>query len=833
MDVAAVFLALVKSPVARNRLEAASKHRLTDADFERLAALAFLHDIGKLHPAFQAKAWPQGYSHGRPDGRPDGHTAESHSFVKLAFRQPQHPFHKLLQEMLRWGPALGPLLAGMFAHHGRPVRGPTDPTLAEWDRPPLRHYKWRQEADLMGKALQAWFPRAFELDTQPLPDQPSFHHLVAGFAALADWIGSDTRFFCYAEPFDIQYDRHAHRRAARAVQAMGQSGHVGATPSPTFQALTGFAEPNPAQSVMGAVEPAARLVILEAETGSGKTEAALWRFVQLRSAGKVSSLYFALPTRAAARQLHGRVQKDLNRLCGDDAPDVVLAVPGALKAGDHEAVQLPHWEVRWDDELPAPHRWAAEHATRFLSAEVAVGTVDQAMLAGLTVKHAHMRGSALSRSLLVIDEVHASDPYMTAILENLVDAHLAIGGHALLMSATLGARSRARWRKEQLPTFREAQDSPYPAVWVQGEPTPHTPKAVAAKGKMVAPELVGTMTPDKAAEVAVEAAREGARILVIRNTVERAVETWQAVQNLDAAGFLLQVAGAPALHHGRFAAEDRALLDREVEGSLAADPSRSSDGCIVVGTQTLEQSLDIDADFLVTDLCPMDVLLQRIGRLHRHKLNRPHGFKAARAVVMVPDGGLAPLLRPKFENGLGAWKTQDGGFHFIYGDLACLELTRRLIEGQPIWRIPDMNRALVEGATHPNCIDRFLAEQGEAWQTYHTNIGGVEAAGRMLAQLGCLDRSRGYLGTTFPTGDETIVTRLGEEGVLLEFEPVPGPFGHPISRIVVPSHMSHGLAREAAIGMARTEDRIELSVGERRFSYTREGLAPLQSLVQY
>ena len=818
MDVAAVFSALAKAPVTRRRLETTAKRNLTDVDLERLAALAFLHDIGKLHPAFQAKGWPKGYW----SGSLGGHTTESHAFVQLAYRWPEHPFCNTIREMVQWGSALEPLLAGMFAHHGRPANPPTDPTSGDW--PQMRHYDWQEEAQVMATALRGWFPLAFESDARELPDEPPFHHLVAGFAALADWIGSDTQFFSYMEPFNIDYAQHSRRMAAVAVQALGQAGSVGERPSPTFEKLTGFDKPNPAQEIVGAIEATARLVILEAETGSGKTEAALWRFAQLRSAGEVSSLYFALPTRAAARQLHGRIQGHLTRLYGDDAPEVVLAVPGALKAGDHEAIRLPGWEVRWDDDSPAPHRWAAEHATRFLSAEVAVGTVDQAMLAGLTVKHAHMRGSALSRSLLVIDEIHASDPYMTTIVKNLVDAHLAVGGHALLMSATLGARGRIGWREEQLPAFDEAGATPYPAVWVQGESAPRTPELVSAIEKVVVPELVATMAPETAAEIAVAAAKRGARVLVVRNTVDHAVATWQAVQCLGATELLLDVAGGPALHHGRFAAEDRALLDQAVEVALATNPMRAMEGRIVMGTQTLEQSLDIDADFLVTDLCPMDVLLQRTGRLHRHVLRRPHGFEKARVVVMVPEGGLAPLVKPAFENGLGAWKTQDGEVHFIYGDLAGLELTRRLVESHETWRIPEMNRELVEGATHPDRVRQVLAELDGSWQRYHDDLIGVEAARKMAASLGLLQRESGYGERPFPPRDERVQTRLGEEGIVLDFDPTEGPFGQPISRISLPSHWSQPDMNDAPVEVESCGSPLTLRVGPHIFEYSRAGL---------
>ena len=419
----------------------------------------------------------------------------------------------------------------------------------------------------MGDALQRWFPGAFESGGGHLPDSPRFCHEIAGLAALADWIGSDRQFFEFKTPFAPDYDALAHDVAARALTATGfDSRALTATPAPSFAKLTDFPEPNPAQATVGSVDSQARLVILEAETGSGKTEAALWRFSRLLAAGVVSGLYFAVPTRAAARQLHGRVDKALRRVFGAAAPEAVLAIPGMLRAGEFTGQRLPHWRVRWDDDAAtAPQRWAAEHATRFLAATVAVGTVDQAMLAGLQVKHAHLRGSALSRSLLVIDEVHASDAYMTEVLKHLLDGHLATGGYAMLMSATLGASARVRWTGGSLPDHEAACATPYPAVWVDGESDPRAP-AQAGRPKTVHPEAVPTMDPQETAQRAISAAERGARVLVIRNTVTMAVATWRAVKEAGAVSRLMQVAGGPALHHGRFAAEDRALLDRDGRG---------------------------------------------------------------------------------------------------------------------------------------------------------------------------------------------------------------------------------------------------------------------------
>ena len=824
MDVAAVFLRMLQLPVIRNRLEVAAQRPLTSVDCERLAALAFLHDIGKLHPGFQAKGWPDGLW----TRTVRGHSQESWAFLQLAAKWPEHPFHSTMQRLMRWGHAFEPLIGAMFAHHGRPVARPGDPTLQDWDRPSLQHYDWRSEAAAMERALCRWFPRAFA-EAPPLPDLAPLHHAVAGYAALADWIGSDTRFFKYVEPRRADYDTNAHRIAEQALVGMGLDDRFSAPgDAPEFDQLTEFAKPNPAQAAVGSVGPETKLVILESETGSGKTEAALWRFTHLLAAGKVSAMYFAVPTRAAARQLHGRVQKAMDRVFGASAPEVVLAIPGILKAGDHEGQRLPHWQVKWDDDAPhAPKRWAAEHATRFLAAPVAVGTVDQAMLAGLQVKHAHLRGSAMSRSLLVVDEVHASDAYMTEVLKHLLDGHLAIGGYAMLMSATLGARARVRWRDEAWPTFVEARKTPYPAVWAQGSTEPNV-ASNAGPVKIVHPETIATMDATTAASRAIGAAERGARVLVIRNTVTQAVETWRSVLDKGAGGLLMQVADGPALHHGRFATEDRALLDDAVERALATDKARAANGCIVIGTQTLEQSLDVDADLLITDLCPMDVLLQRIGRLHRHDLPRPAGFADARAFVLLPAGGLDRLSAPAFDNGLGAWKTSDGGFHGIYSDLAGLELTRRLLEESGPWRIPDMNRTLVEGATHPDQINGLLDEKGEGWQRYHNDVGGAEAAHRMLARMNVLDRESGFLDANFPGSDERIMTRLGEEGAVLEFDPpVDGPFGTPVTRIALPARWSQGISRDdkAAMTPGNQHEAI-LSVGERTFRYSRAGLMP-------
>lgn len=823
MDVAAVFQHLLSLPVFRERAQTAFQIPLSPTVVSRLGALVFLHDIGKLHPGFQAKGWSEGLW---PYPK-HGHVTESVSFILQAFERSDHPFFDLVSLLANWGSGVESLLQASFSHHGKPLPPNVAAEHMDWDRPSAPHYCWRSEATDMATALRRWFPDAFEEDSA-LPSNPRFIHFFAGLAALADWVGSYREVFQFQRELDLNYDSEAKSRAKSVMSKIGLDTRGFQIRRPIkFVDVAGFQQPNPAQSVVGKTPLEETLVILEAETGSGKTEAALWRFAQLFAADRVDGLYFAVPTRAAARQLHNRINDSLQRLFGACAPEAVLAVPGALKAGRATGRQLPNWNVLWEDRKHAdPARWSAEHATRFLASTVAVGTVDQAMLAGLMVKHAHLRSSALSKNLLVIDEVHASDAYMTRVLTNLLGSHRKTGGYAMLMSATLGSQARIRWTGESSPTLEEAKSTPYPAVWSSGVSHPEIPDG-KSRTKTVELSLDG-MESGRAAGLALAAAERGAKVLVIRNTVSRAVETWEDVIRSGGENQLLQVAGCPAIHHGRFAAEDREELDHAVEASLSTRKDRPPGGMIVIGTQTLEQSLDIDADLLLTDLCPIDVLLQRIGRLHRHELPRPEGFGSPKCVVLTPEQGLDRLANPPaFDNGLGGW-LESGALNGIYRDLVILELTQRLVSQYPTWTIPDMNRLLVEMATHRECRYQLLEEKGEAWKRYDRQHGGAEAAEAQMARLSWLNRETPYEEQIFPNDDEQIFTRLGEEGVIISFDNAPtGPFGRPVTKLSLPARWSKGVTAEDIkdLDVTPAEEGFDIALGARSFAYRRSGLA--------
>ncbi|MBK1632954.1 CRISPR-associated helicase/endonuclease Cas3 [Thiohalocapsa halophila] len=836
IDVSACFLRLCRCRGIRRALEHAAGRALTNRDTARLAVLVFLHDLGKANCGFQAKRFLRGEAP-RHWPMPCGHGPEAIDLLTdldlVAHRALLA--HLPLAAMIGWGDAVEALLFASFSHHGWPLGDRSQQNVAVWravkDANGCVIYDPDPILAEIARSLANFLPEAFAQGGPDLPDAPRFVHTFAGLVQFADWLGSDTRFFAFAEPGEDR-TRTAYRCADDAVLALGLDAEANTLRARTthagLAAIIGEGNtPYPIQTALA--DPAlASLVILESETGSGKTEAALWRYVQLFQAGEVDSLYFALPTRVAATQLCKRVERVAKRLWPNDTPVVVRALPGYVSAEGQEPQSLPHFRVLWPDDpsdAQAHRRWAAEAPKRFLAAPIAVGTIDQALLGGLQVRHAHMRHALLSRALLVVDEVHASDAYMQTLLEGLLDGHLACGGHVLLLSATLGARARASYlcigssAPVSTPSFDDACGAPYPAV---SDVHRHRPVAATGRTKQVAWEAID-MIDDAAtvARLALDAAAGDCKVLVIRNLVRTAIETQEALEaQCGEPAWLFDLNGAPTLHHSRFSRQDRPALDDRVEALLG---KKSPAGPrVLVGTQTLEQSLDIDADLLITDLCPMDVLLQRIGRLHRHdRPDRPSAHRTARVIVLIPkDGDLAPLLS-RMQHGLGPIKDGDG----IYPDLRIIACTLEQICSRPQIAIPADNRSLVEAATHPERLGAF-DKLGDSWQAHARGMIGNAGAKRAHGHLQRLHFDQSFRNQQFDPNVESS-TRLGLRDRLVLFEPAPaGPFGAPLRALAIPSWLTDkDLNPDAAPEVICADAQsVQFRLGTRCYRYDRFGL---------
>ena len=847
-DVGACFEAILAQPTIRLRLaHSGGRECLDDATIARLSLFAALHDIGKLNMGFQTQIWrnselPQGKR--RPDRA--GHTLDLTPILSGTDTKTGSWFFDALgwNDFLTWddkgGETACGLLIATFSHHGRPLQleggGSRNPQM--WSD--FGDLSPRACAERIGQLLRDWFPQAFDETAPPLPSSPGFQHMFLGLCTLADWIGSNERWFEYIDTLQDDYINAARGNAKRAIRDIGlniytQRNHFNVSPEP--QELFGF-KPNAIQraasqdALLG--EPA---VVIESETGSGKTEAALWRFAKMYERDLVDGIYFALPTRAAAAQIHERVKRFAASLfAGQGVPPVVLAVPGY--DADTNADSL---RIDYDEDSAGNHRqetpWASENPKRYLAAQVAVGTVDQAMMGALKVRHAHMRAACLARNLLVVDEVHASDAYMRRILEALLEAHIGAGGYALLMSATLGSEARRRLLSVGNPTaafpvlpLDAAIDTAYPAVSIGGAQDEIVERTGEnGRDKRVQVSANPIMSDfDSVARLALNAAQEGAKVLVVRNTVGHAVETQQTLERIaNDDEMLFKLNGIPTLHHGRFAAHDRRLLDSAVEAHLGKQARRDGVGCVVIGTQTLEQSLDIDADLLITDLCPMDVLLQRIGRLHRHQRDdRAAGYRTPRCIVLPPpDNNLSPLLeRGLNPNGLGP----HGG---VYEDLRILEATLRLIAENSEWHIPAINRKLVERATHPDALEEIVVELGDDWRSHANEVEGGRIADGLTARGAIIRRNKSFFADNrdvlFGSLEEKIRTRLGDDRVDIIFaRPQDSPFGQ--ARAIDKVAMSLGWLGDVdvpeSVNASTVEGGLEFAIGGRRFRYDRLGL---------
>jgi CRISPR-associated endonuclease/helicase Cas3 len=227
-------------------------------------------------------------------------------------------------------------------------------------------------------------------------------------------------------------------------------------------------------------------------------------------------------------------------------------VPGYIQADGVTGRALPGFDVQWDDnptDAGRRSRWAAEAPKRYLAGTIAVGTIDQALLGAIQVNHAHMRAACLMRHLLVVDEVHASDTYMEGLLTHLLAFHTQAGGHSLLLLATLGSAARARLlggERAPAPVLAAAERMAYPAISTSSARVP-VYKAGSERKKSVALTISDIIDdPEAIAAMALDAARRGAKVLIVRNLQRDAVETARAL--FDLAGDDSNL-GAPGFRH--------------------------------------------------------------------------------------------------------------------------------------------------------------------------------------------------------------------------------------------------------------------------------------------
>lgn len=588
---------------------------------------------------------------------------------------------------------------------------------------------------------------------------------IAGFIVLCDWVGSNREWFPFMEkpmPLVDYWQNYALPQAKQALALAGLGVPQPACADIVFSRLfPTILQPTPLQSAVAecfvANDP--QLFILEDVTGSGKTEAALLLAGRLMAAGRGSGLFMALPTMATSNAMYERMAKVYRLLFADGArPSLVLSHAARhLSAAFLTSVVRSGTKTTADGtETAQCSAWLADNRKKALLADVGVGTIDQALLAVLPARYQSLRLFGLAGHILIIDEVHAYDPYMNKLLQNLLAFHAALGGSSILLSATLPRHTR----QELLAAFAHGCDEQnFPTVDIGNYPLI---TAYSREGGLT--ETAIETTPQRRCSVAVrlipkqndverliaETARQGKCVCWIRNTVHDALEGYGCLKKLMGDENLM-------LFHARFAMGDRLEIENTVIATFGRRSSeRERNGKVLVATQVVEQSLDLDFDLLISDLAPMDLLIQRAGRLHRHPRDErgnplPEGSDRRNLPEMIIHGPLPD------ENASGDWfKSAFPKAAFVYPSHGCLWLTARLLHDK-IMKMPDDARELIEAAfsEHADSIPELLRNRDQ-------NADAQWQADRSLAHINMLNLEEGYTATINQwREDMKTPTRLG------------------------------------------------------------------------
>lgn len=635
-----------------NAIDKESKHQFCgwlNCDEETaghtLAFLISLHDVGKASPTFQIKYQPMipeilkaGFW--LPKDKPL--QSSPHGVVSA------WALRSLLQELLSISRDDARHIAqALGGHHGSwatPIQLTTSLTPTDkGDSDP----KWNTaRKELVQAMIEVFEPASgfsFPKDQQELN---AFLTLFSGFTSVADWIGSMSEFFPYEKRTNIPLNEYASRSAKAAETALSQLGWFGWQAD--GKALT-FKEMFPFEmnSVQGKIVEEVRkisqpaLLILESPTGSGKTEAALYAADTWLQSQQGHGIYIAMPTQATSNQMYDRVEDFLLKRYPKTSLNFHLVHGGALLEDNNKAQAEAVYD---EDQNNSEGSIRAETwflpRKRTLLAPFGVGTVDQALMSVLQTRHFFVRMFGLQNKVVVFDEVHAYDTYMSELFKRLLMWLRQIGVSVVLLSATLPEKTRRELTAAYLGE-KEVNLPPalYPRLTLASKEGIQSIPLDAPSSRVVGLEWSDVDTKTIVDKLR-DALQNGGCAAVICNRVQRAQDLYKEIK---LAGLVPEE--DLILFHARFPFQWR----KEIEDTVLGRFGKGKDGgknpdrpqkSIVVATQVIEQSLDLDFDYMISDLAPIDLLIQRAGRLHRHSQNdssRPERLKTLKLLIASPQ----------------------------------------------------------------------------------------------------------------------------------------------------------------------------------------------------
>lgn len=645
--------------------------------------LIAVHDVGKISPAFQTQCaqW-KGPFHNSTEAelyqwKQHGHVQAEHGHAMISELVLRQIYKERGLKNRFWPACVG-------AHHG---------VFRDCDRSVKLPDAWLEWAKGFVNEMEQKF------GTLPIPPvakngQEYRRFLLTGLMSVADWIASNENCFPQ-DGTEVNYDIVAQD----ALRSIGLVQCPSPKQNATWQEIFPHAlQPHAIQQYLWQLPVQAGIYIVEDSMGGGKTEAALGLAYHLWEQGVTNGIYFALPTQTTSNRLFFRMRDFLLR-CGISP--------------DEQTLRLAHgnsWLLR--DSLyakPAPQdfraaaqssawellRWFAS-SRRTLLAPFGVGTIDQALMAVLAVKHAAVRAFALSGKVVILDEIHSYDVYTGSLVTNLVQLLRQYGATVIILSATLTGK-----RCEELLGESSLKHNNYPLLSMHtngGSCEQYFPPQTT---KTILLECCDN-TLESVAEQAYNAAEKGLCVLWIKNTVKEAQEAYRVLQTERREG-----GPEVGLLHARFPFWRREELETTWIDRLGKTAANRPNGCVLVATQVVEQSIDIDADLLITDLAPTDMLLQRAGRLWRHE--RPVSVRhtdQARMVLCMP----ADLAISAQQGNVKKLKEAMGGSGYVYAPYVLLR-TWEQWRALPGITLPHDIRDLIEATYAEDVRDNPLQQE--------------------------------------------------------------------------------------------------------------------------
>jgi len=550
---------------------------------ENIPAIAALHDVGKVSPGFQKRISPENVAKVSPQLAKifspfvKNHAAISQEAVRLFINSETSNIPDILG-----------------IHHG------ICPDKIYINNSECGGENWTTERKILIQKLIEVFGKLPEKNISP-----PITNIIAGLVCVSDWIGSDENFFP-SEGF--QNNQNISETAKNAVEKCGWI-------SPKLKTNLSFENifnnkpyKNQKSFFENVTEPG--VYIFEEQMGAGKTEAALYAAYNLISKGYNNGFYFGLPTKLTSNKIHERVQSYLDKICVEKNQAILAHGSAWLQSGGKDFRSGNSW---------------FNPRKRALLAPFAVGTIDQALMSVINVKHFFVRTFGLAGKVVILDEVHSYDVYTGTILNSLVKALRQIGCTVIILSATL--------TKQRISSFfvnKISDTNAYPLVSLENKTEAKTIECETPKSRNINITIRQNFIPE-IAELAVQKANDKNCVLLITNTVDCAQKYFDAIKSS-----MTENAFSIGLLHSKFPAFKRQNLENYWINILGKNGERP-DGCILIATQVVEQSVDIDADFMITELAPTDMILQRMGRLWRHnRQKRP----IANAEICVLSGNI-------------------------------------------------------------------------------------------------------------------------------------------------------------------------------------------------